>query len=224
MGWGSRAYCLWAVLAIACAIGIAGLNAESITRLCVILFLLSQIALRSFWLKAFSSHAARIRFLILALISAAVVEGFHMISTPVFLSLRIGWNTSLFQGLSYYAIDLLFTLPAYFVIFSLIWVFINRYEYSFWYYVFSLGFAQTIGDGGLFFFLNAPVMLVFLPYPMSNYHAINVIPFLAVEGELQPNRSKSLFSLAVIPGVILTYLLCGAIIKILGRACGLEPI
>lgn len=34
-------------------------------------------------------------------------------------------------------------------------------------------------------------MLFFLPYPMTNYHAINVLPFLAVRDQLRPERSAS---------------------------------
>ena len=107
-------------------------------------------------------------------------------------------------------------------IFSVIWYFIERYRYSLWQYVIVMGFAQAIGDGGLFFFLNAPALLVFLPYPMTNYHAMNVIPLLAVRDGLNPGRSANARSALAIPAVIGTYLVCGAIIKALGRWCGLE--
>lgn len=151
-----------------------------------------------------------------------VVEGFHMISMPVFLSLRIGWNTSLLQGSLQYALDLIFTVPAYIVIFSVIWYFINRYKYTLWQYVFVMGLAQALGDGGLFFFLGAPSMIFFLPYPMTNYHAINIIPFLSVRDRLSQERSSGAFAYFAIPGVIGTYFICGAIVKFLGKSLGLE--
>ena len=65
--------------------------------------------------------------------------------------------------------DRLYTVPAYLVVLSVIWWFINRYRYPYWHYVITMGLGQALGDGGLLFFLNAPAMLVFLPYPMTNY-------------------------------------------------------
>ena len=107
--------------------------------------------------------------------------------------------------------DRLFTLPAYVVIFSLLWFFINRYRYTLWNYILVMGLAQTLGDGGLFFFIDAPAMLFFLPYPMTNYHAINIIPFLAVRDHLPPARSISAGRYLAIPALIGAYLVCGAI-------------
>lgn len=222
-GIGPGLYCLWATLAVCLAMALAGPSSESMTRLGVIVFLLGQIGLRSIWVKALPWLAPKARFVVLGTVFAAVVEGFHMISMPVFLSLRIDWDTSLTQGLIHYALDLLFTVPAYLVIFSVIWYFINRYHYTLWRYIFVMGLAQALGDGGLFFFLNAPALLFFLPYPMTNYHAINVIPFLAVRDRLRHGRSASAFSYLAVPGLIVTYLVCGAIIKRLGRFFGLEP-
>ncbi len=221
-GIGPALYCLWATLAICLAIALAGLSPESITRLLVIVFLFGQIALRSRLAKVLSWLAPKTRFIVLGTVLAAVVEGFHMISMPVFSSLRIGMDTSLAQGLIQYALDLLFTVPAYLVIFSVIWGFINRYRYTLWHYVIIMGLGQVLGDGGLFFFLNAPAILFFLPYPMTNYHAINVIPFLAVRDDLRHERPASALIYLAVPGLIGTYLVCGAIIKLLGKFFGLE--
>lgn len=215
-------YCLWATLAIFSAIAFSGFSAESVTRLSVIAFLFGQIALRSVLVKALSQFSPKPRFIILGTILAAVVEGFHMISTPVFLSLRVGMDTSLAQGLTNYAIDLLFTVPAYLVIFSVIWSFVNRYRYPLWHYIVVMGLGQALGDGGLIYFLNAPAMLFFLPYPMTNYHAINVIPFLAVRDDLKCDRPASAWMYLAVPVLIGTYLVCGAIIKLLGRFFGIE--
>lgn len=218
-----KLYCLWATLSICLAIVVAGFSDESITRILVIIFLLCQIPLRTVLVKTLSWLSPKVRFVVLGTLLAAVVEGFHMVSKPVFLSLQITRNTSFMQGLKYYMLDLIFTVPAYLVIFSVIWWFINRYEYKFWQYVVVIGMAQALGDGGIFFFIAAPPMLLFLPYPMTNYHAINVIPFLAVEDNLNKNRISSSYSYLAIPAIIGTYLVCGAIIKLFGRAFGLEP-
>jgi len=221
-GTGPALYGLWTTLAIGLSVSLAGFSSESITRLLVIAFLACQIALRSTLARALPGLPHAVRFVVLGTLLAAVVEGFHMISKPVFSSLRIGAATSLRQGLISYGLDLLFTVPAYLVIFAVIWWFIDRCRYTLWQYVIVMGLAQALGDGGLFFFLNAPAMLVFLPYPMTNYHAINVIPFLAVRDHLRPERRAGVYPYLAVPALIGTYLVCGAIIKLLGRLSGLE--
>ncbi len=221
LGIWQRLYFSWSILAISLSIIVGGLSAENITRLWVIWFIVLQIALRSILVKAFSQFPHKIRFILLGSILAAFVEGFHMISMPVFHSLRINRNTPIISGLIQYVLDLAFTLPAYLIIFSVIWYLINRFNFRFWHYVLVMGLAQTLGDGGFFFFLNAPVMLFFLPYPMTNYHAINIIPFLAVCNHLKYERSFSIFAYLTIPAVMLTYFICGAIIKVLGVFFGL---
>lgn len=219
---GPALYCLWAALAIGIAIAAKGLTPENVTRILVIGFLLAQIALRARLTRLLPGLSPRSRFIVMGTALAAVVEGFHMISKPVFLTLRIGRETSFAQGLTRYALDLLFTVPAYLVIFWVIFFFIDRYRYSLWRYVITLGLAQALGDGGIFFFIGAPALLLFLPYPMTNYHAINAIPFLAVRDRLAEERVADARAWLVIPAVIGTYLVCGAVIKLVGRWVGLE--
>jgi len=217
-----KLYCLWAALAIGLAIVLNGFSSESITRLLVIAFLFVQIALHSILVKSFPRLEPKVRFLVLAAVLASVVEGFHMISMPVFLSLRIGQDTPFTQGLNRYALDLLFTIPAYLVIFSVIWHFINRYHFTLWHYIAIMGLGQALGDGGLIYFIKAPAMLFFLPYPMTNYLAMNIIPFLAVRDHLKHERSESIFSCLAVPGLIGTYFICGTIIKLAGRYFGFQ--
>ena len=221
-GIGAKLYCLWATLAIGLSIALAGFTAETVTRILVIVFLLGQIPLHSKLANALPRFAPRTRFIALGTGLAAIVEGFHMISTPVFLSLRIERSMSFSEGFMCYALDLLYTVPAYLVVFSVIWWFINRYRYPYWHYVITMGLGQALGDGGLLFFLSAPAMLVFLPYPMTNYHAINVMPYLAIREHLRDARSASAARYLAVPALIGTYFVCGAIIKIVGRAFGLE--
>lgn len=220
-GIGPALYGVWAIVAIGLSIGRSGLSPESVTRLLVIALLLGELALRPMLVDALPALASRTRFLVLGTLLAAAVEGMHMISMPVFLALRIDRETSFAGGLVRYALDLLFTLPAYVVIFSLLWFFINRYRYTLWNYILVMGLAQTLGDGGLFFFIDAPAMLFFLPYPMTNYHAINIIPFLAVRDHLPPARSIGAGRYLAIPALIGAYLVCGAIIRLVGRSLGL---
>lgn len=220
---GPKLYCAWAALAVGGSIALAGLNAESVTRILVIAFLGVQLAFREHLAAALPALAPKARFVAMGTLLACVVEGFHMISTPVFLSLRVGPGTSFAQASRSYALDLLFTVPAYLVIFTVIWFFVRRYRYGTWTYVVVTGFAQAIGDGGLFFFASAPAMLVFLPYPMTNYHAVNVLPFLAVRDGLSPGRPSGGRAWLVVPAVVGAYLVCGALIKAAGRWSGLEP-
>lgn len=221
-GIGPKLYCLWAALAVGLAISLTGLSPESVTRILVIGLLLAQVAFRSTLVKALPALTPRTRFIVLGTVLAAVVEAFHMISMPVFLSLRIGRGTSLTEGLTRYALDLLFTVPADLVIFSVIWYFVVRYQYPLWRYVVVMGLAQALGDGGLVFFVHTPAMLFFLSYPMTNYHAINVIPFLAVRDQLARERAASARAWLVVPAVVGTYLACGAVIKVVGKWFGLE--
>ena len=219
---GAKLYCLWATLAIGLSITLSGFTAENVTRILVIVFLLGQIPLHSKLANALPWFAPRTRFIALGTGLAAIVEGFHMISMPVFLSLRIEQSMSIAEGLMCYALDLLYTVPAYLVVLSVIWWFINRYRYPYWHYVITMGLGQALGDGGLLFFLNAPAMLVFLPYPMTNYHAINVMPYLTIREHLPGARSASAARYLAVPALIGTYFVCGAIIRIMGSAFGLD--
>ena len=220
---GPALYVSWVVLAIGISLAATGLTPENVTRLLVVAFLLVQLALRRPLAGALPRVAPRIRFVVLGTLLAAVVEGFHMISKPVFASLRVDRATPPSRGLAFYGVDLLFTVPAYVVIFSVLFFFVARYRYGAWAYAVGLGFAQTIGDGGLFFFAKAPALLLFLPYPMTNYHAVNVIPFLAVRDGLPEGRRAGGRAWLAVPAVIATYLVCGAAIQAVGRACGLQP-
>ena len=154
MGWlGPALYVSWVVLAIGISLAATGLTPENVTRLLVVAFLLVQLATAARRSRARCRRVApRIRFVVLGTLLAAVVEGFHMISKPVFASLRVDRATPRPTGSRSTALDLLFTVPAYVVIFSVIFFFVARYRYGAWAYAVGIGFAQTIGDGGLFFF------------------------------------------------------------------------
>ena len=217
-GW-PAVYCAWAAIAIATSLALAGLNAESVTRVLVLAFLALQLACRGFVVRAVAWMAPRTRFIVTGTLLAAIVEGVHMISTPVFLSLRVDRTTPVLRALENYGTDLAFTIPAYIVIFGVIWWCLTHYRFTTWRYVFVMALAQALGDGGLFFFAASPGMLLFLPYPMTNYHAVNVVPYLSVRGELPPSRRPH-GSLVALVAVIATYLACGAAIRLVGTALG----
>lgn len=218
----AKLYCAWAVVSLLLAVMAAGLNAETVTRLLTVGFLGMQFRAQTTLTSCGRILSPRWRFVLMGTALASVVEGFHMISKPVFASVTVGWNTTVAQALTNYAIDLLFTVPAYLVILNVMWHFVNRYKWSTWEYVFLAGLGQTLGDGGIFFFAGAPFMLLFLPYPMTNYHAMNIIPFLAVKNEIEPAGRPFLASVYFVAGIIVTYLVCGTLIKLAARPFGLE--
>lgn len=217
IGW---LYLAWATIAIGLSIAIAGLTAESITRLLVLAFLLLQVGVRLPLAAAFPALAPRTRFILLGTLLATVVEGFHMISMPVLPQLTVYAETPAAEALRRYAIDLALTVPAYLVIFGVIWWFVSRFRYSLWTYLILFGAAQALGDGGLAFFTAAPAMIAFLPYPMTNYHAVNVLPFLATRDALPPGRRDDATRWLALPAVMVTYFACGTLIKVAAKWLG----
>jgi hypothetical protein len=85
------------------------------------------------------------------------------------------------------------------------------------------GLGRALGDGGAFYFAEAPQMLLFLPYPMANYHACNVLPFVATRDALPTARVAGMRSWMAVPALLAVYLACGSLIKLAGRAAGLDP-
>ncbi len=216
------AYIAWTVLAVALAWLAQGATLENITRGLVIGFLLAQLAARRVLVRAFPTWSPMIRFVLLGVLLAAVVELLHMISTPVFPALRIDAGMPVSTMLRNFGIDLLLTLPAYVVIFTVLWAFVSRWDYGLWPFVLIIGLAQALGDGGLVYFIGAPQMLAFLPCPMSNYHAMNLLPFLAVREQLRAGRPADWRRLLAIPAIIVVYFLCGALIRLAGGTLGLQ--
>jgi len=79
----------------------------------------------------------------------------------------------------------------YVVVFLVIWHFINKYKFVLWEYVLFIGLGQALGDGGFFFIAN-PFALIMLPYVMISYHAMNIVPFLAIKDNLSPKSNSKL--------------------------------
>jgi len=208
-------YAVWAVAAIGLAFLAGGLSADNVTRLSIIAFLIVQLVGLRFLRGALSRVKPSARFIASGMLLAAVVEGLYMISRPVFPSLLVGPETDARTAIESYAIDLALTLPAYLVIFSVIWRFICRYRYTLWEYILVMAMGQTLGDGFVYF-VGAPAMLLFLPYPMFNYHALNIVPFLLVRGELPASARSSRRSFLALPVLVVVYLACGAVIAAIG--------
>ena len=123
-------YLFWAIPAIMIALMAGKASPENLTRIMVVAFLLVQIALR----KRLSGFGARftpaVRFVLGGIILACIVEGFHMISTPVFPAVKVFPTTTAAEAVKFLIIDLVDRVPAYVVIFSESWDFAKRFEYT----------------------------------------------------------------------------------------------
>ncbi len=217
---GPALYVGWAAVSIAIAFAADGLSPRTATRIGVLSFLGLQLAFRRRLAAAFPRLSPRTRFVLLGCLLAAGVEGFHMVSEPLWAWLRVGPGTPPLRALGFFALDVAATTPAYVAILSVMWVFLARFRWSPWGWALTFALAQTLGDGGIFLFSGNPGLLLFLPYPMTNYHAMNVVPYLAASPALDPSRPWSPRAFLAVPAVVATYLVCGGALKALGAALG----
>jgi len=215
-------YALWSVLVFAIVFAIRGIDSAGVTGILVILFLGVQFLLMSRVKTLMAGLSGRARFLLCSLLCASVVEGFHMIHEPVFGLLRITPAMSVKSMVVSYGIDLAFTLPVYLAVFSVLWFFINLYRYTLWQYFIVFGIAQALGDGGVFFFSSKPFLLLFIPYTLVNYHAMNVLPFLLVQDCIEPVKTGWRKYVMAPCAVVAVYLAGGALIKAVGSLFSLS--
>lgn len=217
----SVVYVLWTFVAVGLSFMVGGRSVDNTTRALVIALIVIEIAAYRFLQTGLRRVAPKRRFVATGVALAILVEGFYMISRPAFACLKIARDTGFARGLQSYAIDLALTVPAYAVIFSVIWWLLQRYRYTFWEYVLVMGIGQTFGDGFVYF-VQMPAMIAFLPYVTLNYHAINVVPFLLVRDEL-PSSSQALpRRFLALPLLVAVYLVCGGTIALVGRWTGLK--
>lgn len=210
------AYSSWALIVFAITF-LQGMNPDNVTHILILIFFIVQmIVYRLLKIFAFSS---KFLFILIGSILAAVVEGFYMISDPVFESLKIVAGMNFDKMIWNYSIDLIFTIPVYIIVFKVIWYYANKYDYKLWEYVIFISLGQALGDG-MFFFLSEPMTLLLLPYVMINYHAMNLIPYLLVRPKGRINSINKYF----IPPIVIigTYLVSGTIIQIIGSFIGLS--
>ncbi len=211
-------YTIWAVLVFLITF-LQGASSDNITHFLILLFFALQFLALKFFEKIYNKFSPRTGFVFLSVLFACVVEGFYLISKPVFASLQITAATPINQIAINYFTDLLFTVPVYIVIFLCIWHFINKYKYELWEYVIFISLAQALGDG-IAFFAAAPVMLLFLPYVMINYQAMNILPFLFAKPNLKPTTSSWKKYVLPVVSIIVIYFIGGLLIKIVGSFFG----
>lgn len=213
-------YAIWAFAVFALAFWAGGWSPDNITHILILLFFLAQLMAFPSISHLMGRLSPRVSFILSGVVFAAAVEGAYMISKPVFASLRVTSGMDIWKMTSNYAADLAYTLPAYVCIFAVIWHLIGRYEYAPAEYLLLFGFGQAVGDGGAYF-IASPHMLLFLPYVMLNYHAMNLVPYLAVRRGLKPKKGGIMR--IVYPPVLLfaVYWICGALIIMVGRLFGM---
>ena len=202
------------MVVLALAFGHDGLNRNTVTRLLILLFLGVSLALG----RRLRPPGGAPLFIGVCLASSLVVEFCYMFSRPVFPSLLFQAGDSVPVMASKTLVDWAFTAPAYLVIYAVFWWLLGRFRYSLTEYVVLFSAGQALGDGNAFF-LAQPAMLLFLPYVMLNYQAIQVLPYLWVRDQLkgQSRRGSWLAPVVVIPA---TYWVVGACIQLAGKRLG----
>jgi len=210
--WVLGSYGAWTTLVLMASFAHDGMSANTVTRLLILAYLALTAA---FWWKRPAPAPGRAAFILHCCRNAMAVEFCYMFSRPVFESLVYKPGMSLAQLLQNTLIDWCFTFPAYGLIFSVFWWILQRFRYSLAEYVLLFSAGQALGDGNAFFMAN-PGMLLFIPYVMLNYQAIQVIPYLHARPALHPHRRRGrwLAPLLLIP---LTYWVAGALIIGVGR-------
>jgi len=201
-----------------------GFNAIAVTTLLALAYFLLSL----FWFYKKGPSLRSINpgrtFIIGCTVNAMAVEVFHMISKPLHDSLLITRDTSAAQAIKNISIDLVLTFPAYLLIFSVIWYLLRRYRYSPFSYFVLMALGQALGDGQAFFLSN-PGALVFIPYVMINYWAMNFVPYLTVRPALEgePRKGKVMKIILPVIALPLTYFVAAAVILTAGAALGWIP-
>ncbi len=212
-------YICWAIVAISLTFYIGGLSNDNLTHIVILVLLIFSLGI-----FCFLNPVNPGRFFISSCVMlAALGEGAYMISKPVLDSLLVPRDAKVGLFLHHYVIDLAFTLPAYVLIFFVIWKLITTFRYSRWEYIFLVGLGQAIGDGSSFFLMN-PGLVWLIPFIMLNYHAMNVAPYLRIEKFLsEKNRRDSKWKYPLTLGAVFaSYFFSGTVIKIAARALGMD--
>lgn len=215
---------IWTVVSLMLPLLHSGLNADMWTRLLILLYFL--ILLFWYYKKGKNIIIARPRlfFVLFATLNAMVVETFHMFSRPLVPALIITPDMSFGQMLTLTSIDLALTFPAYLAIFSIIWWLLTRYHYTTLSFFIVMSLGQALGDGNAYFLAN-PIMLVFVPYVMLNYWAMNFIPYLMVKDHLPKPPIPTVWKANVVPLLVipLTYICVATVLFTIGKIMGWLP-
>lgn len=214
-------YLVWLGFAIAIPLLATGLDTRNTTLLGAVVFLIVQLSLARPLSRLVRGFTPRRVFLAFGLLAACFLEAFHMISQPFHSALLITRGMSAGEGLNKLLVDLVFTLPSYLLVFAVIWRLLQRYGFSPIEYGALVSLGQCLGDGGLLFFLEAPSMLLFLPYTLVKYQAMNALPYLLIKDTLAPGDRSWQRLLVPVPVIVATYFVCGTLSQTLWTMMGL---
>ncbi len=206
-------YLAWLAVAVGLSLLVGRLSPANVTALCAVGFFALALALRPLLARAVRARPPAVVFVVGCLLGACFLEAFHMISKPFSDALLVTRATPLPRALASLAIDLAFTVPSYLVIFTVMWWLTKRYRFSPFEYLMVMSLGQCLGDGGLFFFLAAPPMLLLLPYAIVKYQAMSYVPYLLVRDRIQPKRGSWTRLVAPIVVIFVTYFACASVMN-----------
>lgn len=203
-------------------------NALDVTRFALIayvaLFLLLLPLLRPVVRALPFSVGAK--YVLVSVVSAAVVEVAHVFSQPFTDSIKVtvGETTPL-TAIRNIAIDLAVTLPAYALVFSLVWRrLLSRWRYSLIEFVALMSVAQFLGDGHIYVILNIAAAALFGPYVLMIYQLMNIPPYLLMRDEIAAARPARrgdergrYRGYWIVPATYWLYILLVLLIAIIGR-------
>ena len=215
------AYVAWALFVFTVTFLENGLSADNVTHLGIAAYLALSVLAIPFLRRLADRYPLHLVFVAACCTSAAVVETCYMISTPLHPSLIVDRGTGLGDALRNLGVDLAFTLPAYVLIFTVVWMLLRRIAYDAVDVAILFAAGQAFGDGGAFF-STQPHMLLFLPYIMLNYQAMTLVPFIALHDRFPPEPQRSAWIRVPAPMIVLplVYFVAGASIILTGRALG----
>lgn len=213
---------LWLIFSIAVYIMKNGLDSAAWTRIAILVFFCLSLGWY-FWKgrRITVSNPARL-FILWSVANAMVGEICYMISKPLHESLLVTIDMPWSQIFRNVGIDLILTLPAYLIIFSIVWKLVVRYGYTPFSFFFLVGLGQSLGDGNTFFWVN-PGTLILIPYVMLNYWAMSFVPYLAIRPTLKIFNNSLLSYILPIVVLPITYFFVAAVILTFGKWIGWLP-
>lgn len=130
------------------------------------------------------------KYILLSVVSAAIVEVAHIFSQPFSDSVKVTiGETAPLTAVRNIAIDLAVTLPAYTIVFTLVWRrLLSRWRYSLVEFVALISIAQFLGDGHIYVVINIAAAALFGPYVLMIYQLMNIPPYLLMRDEIAAAR------------------------------------
>ena len=137
----STLYLAWAAAVVGLVFSKDGATPDNVTHLLILGYLGASVLTIPRLRRIATRHSPRTVFIVCSCISAAFVELTYMITAPLHASLLIDAQTSVRAAFRNVGVDLALTLPAYWLIFEVVWLLARRYDYQ------PVEFAVLTGAG-----------------------------------------------------------------------------